>query len=198
MHEYKSNCMHYTSEEAVMQWLEALRLIFQSWEQIMEHLVGGLQLQALGFRSLLSVKDVYLKRSSTRALISCLAAGIPRHSNPFAAPRRYETWALSGRWRKWLPGELNRGYFSGVKWLKQSCEQPLKEPGWLSSKCDVTEYDVRRRKDERETSWGKGREKGLRRWLVMSGGEIRLTFEKGVGGKCLRSTARSEEEWKLL
>ncbi len=90
MHEYKSNWMHYTSEEALMQWLEALKLVFQSWEQIMEHLVGGLQSQALGFRSLLSVKDVYLKSSTTSAFISCLAAGIPQHSNSFTAPRRYE------------------------------------------------------------------------------------------------------------
>lgn len=114
MYEYKSNCMHYTSEEALMQWLEASKLIFQSWEQIMEHLVGGLQSQALGFRSLLSVKDVYLKSSTTRALISCLTAGIPQHSNQFTAPRRYEitisvgddddgslenwTTAISARW----------------------------------------------------------------------------------------------------
>lgn len=122
MHEYKRNRMHSTSEEALMPWLEALKLIFQSWEQIMEHLVGGLQSQALGFRSLLSVKDVYLKRSTTRALISCLAAGIPQHSNLFTALRRYKTYDFSGRWWWWLPGELNCGYFSEVKWLKQSCE----------------------------------------------------------------------------
>lgn len=32
----------------------------------------------------------------------------------------------------------------------------------------------------------------------MSGGEIGLKFEKGVGGKCLRSTVRLEDERKLL
>lgn len=142
-----------------MQWLEALKLIFQSWEQIMEHLVGGLQSQALGFRSLLSVKDVYLKRSSMRALISCLAAGIPRHSNPFTTQQRYKTYDFSGRWWWWLPGELNRGYFSEVKWLKQCCEQPLNEPEWLNSKCDVMEYDVRWRKDQRRSLEVKGGER---------------------------------------
>ncbi len=97
MHEYKSNCMHYTSEEALMQWLEASKLIFQSWEQIMEHLVGGLQSQALGFRSLLSVKDVYLKSSTTRALISCLAAGIPStrtNSQPRGVTRLPFQWEM--------------------------------------------------------------------------------------------------------
>jgi len=57
----------------------------------MEHLVGGLQSQALGFRSLLSVKDVYLKRSTTRELSSVvLLRGFPgtqTHSQPRGVTR---------------------------------------------------------------------------------------------------------------
>lgn len=54
----------------------------------------------------------------------------------------------------------------------------------------MSEYDVRRRKDQRRSLEVKGGE-GLRRWLVMIGGKIGLTFEKGVGGKCLRRTESS-------